>query len=429
MIFMFTVGSFGIAFLLACGLNWLGLIPWRRASEAHWTERARLLFPVRISAAINVWVIAANVAVGLQMFRSDAALAWLGPAFAAWCGAALSGYMLDREIWPGLSLIRWFGQFLIYGMFWQAGLLLMISGSLLMPPNFGWQSWTVAGVLLALILSLIFGLALTVLRWTRLVQPASPRVRDIAFQTAQQAGANLRAVWVDEGPAAHAFALLPMKDMLFSESLLRRLSDNELASICAHEAAHLIESKWVFAGRVLGAMALYPLVFICPVSHQFGLSGVLVLFVAGVLLISLPRKLAQKMEKRADAAAVRQTADPVIYAHALEKLYETNQMPAVMPKKNRLIHADLYDRMVAAGVTPGYERPKPSPRTSWTTYPLAVLLGLQLGIMISRAQDANEQEAARKGSSPPSLSQQSPEWPLLSSEVSTNNPNTNAPRR
>ena len=41
---------------------------------------------------------------------------------------------------------------------------------------------------------------------------------------------------------------------------------------------------------------------------------------------------------------------------ALAKLYQANDMPAVMPKK-RLPHPHLYDRMVVAGVTPDFPRP------------------------------------------------------------------------
>jgi sterol desaturase/sphingolipid hydroxylase (fatty acid hydroxylase superfamily) len=52
---MIMVGSFGAAFLLAWGLNWLALIPWRRSAGKHWTERARLLWPVCKSARFNLW--------------------------------------------------------------------------------------------------------------------------------------------------------------------------------------------------------------------------------------------------------------------------------------------------------------------------------------------------------------------------------------
>src|SRR5258708_36778623 len=49
------------AFLLSAGLNWLALIPWRRSVGRHWTERARLLYPVRKSARINLYFITANI--------------------------------------------------------------------------------------------------------------------------------------------------------------------------------------------------------------------------------------------------------------------------------------------------------------------------------------------------------------------------------
>jgi hypothetical protein len=220
-----------------------------------------------------------------------------------------------------------------------------------------------------------------------------------------------------------------MNDMLFSERLLEVMSDEELDSICAHEATHLTESKWVFIGRLFGTLALYPLIFILPVIHRFGLPGLLMLFVPILALVFLSRWLARRMEKRADASAAQQAADPVMYARALEKIYETNCMPATMPKRSRLPHPDLYDRMVTAGVTPSYERPQPPSKMSWTTFLLTGLLGLQLGIMISRSQGAYDQDAAHKGSSPPSLSQQPPRWTLLNSEVSTNNDNTNIPGR
>jgi Zn-dependent protease with chaperone function len=430
MILVLTAGSFGVAFLLGWGLNALALIPWRRAAGTHCTERARRLFPPRISAAINLWLIAANVAVALQVWLSNAAYTWLSPAAAAWFGAALSGYTMDRIIWPGLSFKNWFGQFLIYVTFWQVGFLFTIVGILAMPPHFGWQAWAVAALLLALLLSLMCGLTLAFLRWTRLVRPTPPHVHELALRAAERVRAKLRATWVNEGPAAHAFALLPMRHMLFSASLLRLLSDDELASICAHEAAHLAESRWVVAGRVLGGLALYPTVFLSPVSHQFGSSGLLGLFAVTVLLIIFPRRLARRMEKRADASAVQQTTDPAIYARALEKLYETNQMPAVMPKRKHSPHPDLYDRMVAAGATPGYARPKPPRGAALTSFLLAVVFGLQIGMMIPRPQVANSADAAqqrpvRRGDSVSSLPTQSPGWRLLSSEVSTNNSGTN----
>jgi hypothetical protein len=60
--------------------------------------------------------------------------------------------------------------------------------------------------------------------------------------------------------------------------------------------------------------------------------------------------------------------DKVVYAQALERLYEINQTPAVMPRRATKIHPDLYDRMIAAGVTPDYPKPAPAKGLFWTTY-------------------------------------------------------------
>jgi hypothetical protein len=69
------------------------------------------------------------------------------------------------------------------------------------------------------------------------------------------------------------------------------------------------------------------------------------------------------MEKRADEAAVGYQLDASIYAQALARLYEANQMPAIMPRRWFVApHPDLYDRMLAAGLTPDFAKPLPPRR-------------------------------------------------------------------
>ena len=52
--------GFGAAFLLSWGFNRLALIPWRHSAGLSWTERARELYPARMSARVNLWLIAAG---------------------------------------------------------------------------------------------------------------------------------------------------------------------------------------------------------------------------------------------------------------------------------------------------------------------------------------------------------------------------------
>jgi hypothetical protein len=54
--------------------------------------------------------------------------------------------------------------------------------------------------------------------------------------------------------------------------------------------------------------------------------------------------------------AFKEEMNAGIYACALEKLYRENQSPAVNASK-RATHPHLYDRMIAAGITPDFPRP------------------------------------------------------------------------
>ena len=118
-----------------------------------------------------------------------------------------------------------------------------------------------------------------------------------------------------------------MNDMLFSERTLRLLSEDELAGVCAHEAAHLTESVWVFGGRLTAIAGLCPLMLIVPVINRFGLLGVMLLLLAAIGLMYLPIRLARRMEKRADAAAVRQTPDPAVRP-GTGKSFRRSRLPA-----------------------------------------------------------------------------------------------------
>jgi hypothetical protein len=71
-------------------------------------------------------------------------------------------------------------------------------------------------------------------------------------------------------------------------------------------------------------------------------------------------RLGRKMEKRADSQAAGWEPAAGVYARALEKIYQANLAPAVLRSK-RAVHPDLYDRILAAGVTPDYPRPDPPP--------------------------------------------------------------------
>ena len=112
---------------------------------------------------------------------------------------------------------------------------------------------------------------------------------------------------------------------------------------------------------------------------MFGLSG-LVAIAAGIVLWSAGTNwFSRRMERRADAVASTHQVETGVYARALEKLYCENQMPAVNATK-RMTHPHLYDRLLAAGVTPEYPRPAPPRRLTWIGR-LYLMLTIVLGLL------------------------------------------------
>ncbi len=152
---------------------------------------------------------------------------------------------------------------------------------------------------------------------------------------------------------AQAYAFPSGKKLLFTERLLELLSDEELASVCAHELGHLKESKLDQIKRHVHVLAFWPLIFMSPLCHRFGPLAFLALLVNAALVPRIYQKISQRLERRADALAKGNETDSGHYARALEKLYEDSLLPAVTASQKT--HPHLYDRMLAAGVTPEYD--------------------------------------------------------------------------
>jgi hypothetical protein len=108
------------------------------------------------------------------------------------------------------------------------------------------------------------------------------------------------------------------------------------------------------AGILVGAQQR-----ICKPQHAFGVLGFFLLVLTTMFVPFLYRKLSRKLEIRADCIAKSNEPDSGAYAQALARLHEDNLAPAVMLKE-RMTHPNLYDRLLAAGVTPDFPRPAPA---------------------------------------------------------------------
>jgi Zn-dependent protease with chaperone function len=380
-----AIGHFVAGFLMMFMVNWFGLISWRRAANAHWTERARLLHPVRFTSRFAVilspflldwifWCFFPRASMSLEP-------AWLVNIGAAMLGGLLGTFPMNQEIFPALRFKAWCKQTaILLGLLFQfVGVIALASW--LMPAHWGWQMFLVTAGCIGCLCLIQYGLLWRVLRMIGQLQPAGARLQRIVDNTAAAMGnIKIRATWELDSVMANALALPFTKEMIFLRPTLAACTDEEIAAICAHEIAHLTEPKHVLAGRMLGSLALVPFIFVGPCTFTFGVAGLLIPLAAVILVARYMKWLGQRMEKRADSLAAKQQLNEGVYARALEKLYRENLSPAVNAS-NRQTHPHLYDRMLAAGITPDF--PRPARPRRWTLAGWILLIGCAMTFVIS----------------------------------------------
>jgi Zn-dependent protease with chaperone function len=231
-------------------------------------------------------------------------------------------------------------------------------------------TWVCAGGILVLLLAFNFGLGTRLLRMFRLLQPATDHLKALVTEISQRMNVRVNATWIINTYASNAMALPLTGELIFTDKLLATLTDEETKAICAHELSHLKESGRVKLMRLVVSMAFFPLIFCRPLG-SLGDNGasIFTFLVIGALIIWLMGiRMSRRMEKRADKIAQDNTIDAGVFARALERLYEVNKTPAVMPYRSKRIHPDLYDRMITAGVTPDFPKPKAAKGQCWTSH-------------------------------------------------------------
>jgi len=95
---------FAAACLLTLAADALGLMSWRRAGNAHWTERARLLWPARVTSATNIFLLPAMLYFFHRALFPGDNSHWILEGAAAAAGAVVGGYPLDRALFPRMTV-------------------------------------------------------------------------------------------------------------------------------------------------------------------------------------------------------------------------------------------------------------------------------------------------------------------------------------
>jgi Zn-dependent protease with chaperone function len=325
--------------------------------ELHWTERARKLSPAR--SAFLVMLSAMPLSMSVPFVLREERLVAVAVFCLAMLGLSLGSSLFSKHLqdsdFPREPFVTsMFAWFLNLGASW--GVVLLVR--LFLPKEATWE--------------VLLGLLLVILALSG----------HLGFWLSRLLGLMTRFAQEEKGPpiyewkisTANAFAFPLSGHIVVTSPTTKLLRPEELSAIMSHEKGHLLETRWISWARlgVLLSLAV-PVVIQNPLQYRLGLELPGFLLVVSLLFFvvtQLFRRVAHQEEQRADKEA-EHDSNPGVYAKALEKIYRANLLPAVNAVKST--HPDLYDRMVAAGVTPDYPRPQKPKR----------LVGFLLGIAVS----------------------------------------------
>lgn len=358
----------GFAFWLSRGI--------RRDPTLHWSERARHAFPLQSYLAYSaVWlgVLHASFAsyyprlmlpIPYYLFLGLVVMVLIGVI----AGTILIWGRYIRKPDPFLQGLRNFGVVIILR---GAFLIVYIVMSILLPSR---MNETALLIMLAAVLAVLWmqlGGLTRIGRFLFLIYPADEELKNRVATVAERLGCRKPSVWMLHWSRANALALPFANAIWVTETLPRLLTPEELDGVIAHEMAHLCESFSTRCVRMIGSFLLFPLFTFRMWGSHSGWKGVVYAYAIFFLGLIILKKRSRRMEERADQFGKKAEEEPGIYARALEKLYQANLIPAVMRGK-KTVHPHLYDRMLAAGITPDY--PRPQPPALWGRFALFLTL-------------------------------------------------------
>jgi Zn-dependent protease with chaperone function len=352
------VGRYVIQPILAFALTW-GLARIEIAirsrgiddlSNEPWHERARGLWPLR-HAPIASCLAIVGAAVSILGWRFGAGSADFTRLLAVNALATYAAYLLERfrvsqrfAPWMGpRAYLR--GRLTLVLVLASAPLTLV---ALVFPLGPRPTSLTLVGS--AALLFFMAGGGLVLVRSVGLVRAARPPVRELVDVCATEVGVRVRGVLEIDFATANALAFPVPGILAVTPRALEVLDERELRAVVLHELGHLRERwKLILPRLALATIAIFAVIQL-HAGRSFGPALLLLILALAVLL----RVSSRRAEKRADAFAARGEAGADL-ARALARLHEANLVPAVLVAST---HPSLYDRMIAAGVTPDFPRPR-----------------------------------------------------------------------
>jgi hypothetical protein len=186
------------AFLLAAGVtlvtNWLALIPWRANKDKHWSEQARLVYPVFVAARSNLWTVPSIFTLTVLLLWPDSSPLWLFTGFAALLGAYTGTLPTDREVFPRIPLRDLLRQVVIGMLLRFLIWFVFIGAAVSMPDKFGQLTLWIAGMVIGLWVVWSRGGLIWFGRKLGLFLPAPERLQKITADTSARMKIPVREV-------------------------------------------------------------------------------------------------------------------------------------------------------------------------------------------------------------------------------------------
>lgn len=350
----------GALIFLATGLllAWVSLARgWPRLDPAqHWTERARLVFPIN-QAVLGFAVLWQWVGVITFIIVAQPNPRWV-QAFAA-IGICRLTYPLVMRLVEHRQLGR---MSPLRPVFTWAVTEATVAACVVALPG----AWRLLGLGAAVALVLAGSLGLTargvVGRWFGF-RPL-PAETERALRKAVPAPELIHNFVVME--SAWGQGLMTWRTMILTSRALELLDENELKAVAAHEAGHRVSWRGpALALRLAIAFAPW-LAFLLLATLLPGIALALVLSLGLFVARSTSSELLRQDEDHAD-----DHANAVDLANALQRLQEANLTPAVLA--TRTTHRNLVERLRRLGREPEWPVPA-APDRAPTTLAQAALI-------------------------------------------------------
>lgn len=333
-----------------------------------------MLYPVFTAARSNLIAVPGILMLGTLLLWPVNTSLWGFAGVLSFLGANLVNILLTHEVFPRISWSDSFRQSTTGFLQTTLRMTVLVAAVILMPGYVDLQIDCFAILIVLIALAWVTRVSSWFATAVGLFVPAPERVLKIAHEISAKMKIPYRRILLIRSPRAHAFAFPGQNLIVFTQRLLDLLTDAEVAAVCAHEMAHLSESRGMRLCRYIGSKAFLPWIFVSPLFNRFGPWALLFLVAITVSCLRLSAWISRKLEVRADCLAKATEGELGVYARALARLYEDNLVPAVLAGKQR--HPDLYDRLLAAGLTPNFPRPSPARSMAWHGRLLAGLAGL-----------------------------------------------------